>query len=94
MVEAAVSRNRDFKIRGYTVGQAPNLPLIVVIVAAVVGRLTEQGSVTNRIADSVFFVSLSIWSYLETFDGVNAFRRVLGIAGFVVVLSLLVRQFQ
>ena len=94
MVEAAVSRNRDFKIRGYTVGHAPNLPLIVVIVAAAVGRITEQGSVTNRIADSVFFVSLSIWSYLETFDGVNAFRRVLGIAGFVVVLSLLVRQFQ
>ena len=94
VVEAAVSRNRDFKIRGYTVGQAPNLPLIVVSVAAVVGQITEQGSVTNRIADSVFFVSLSIWSYLETFDGVNAFRRVLGIAGFVVVLSLLVRQFQ
>ena len=86
--------NRDFKIRGYTVGQMPNLPLIVVIVAAVVGRMTEQGSVTNRIADSAFFVSLSIWSYLETFDGVNAFRRVLGIAGFVVVLTLLVGELQ
>ena len=94
VVEAAVSRNRDFKIRGYTVGQAPNLPLIVVIVAAVVGRITEQGSVTNRIADSVFFVSLSVWSYLETFDGVNAFRRVLGIAGFVVVLTCLVGGLQ
>ena len=94
LAEAAVSRNRDFKIRGYTVGQAPNLPLIVVIVAAVVGRITEQGSVPNRIADSVFFVSLSIWSYLETFDGVNAFRRVLGIAGFVVVLTRLVGQLQ
>ena len=94
MVEAAVNRNRDFKVRGYTVGQAPNLPLIVVIVAAVVGRITEQGSVTNRIVDSVFFVSLSIWSYLETFDGVNVFRRVLGIAGFVVVLRLLVGELQ
>jgi len=89
-----VSRNRNFKIRGYTVGQVPNLPLIVVVVAAVVGRMTEQGSVTNRLADSVFFVSLSIWSYLETFDGANAFRRVLGIAGFVVVLRLLVGQLQ
>ena len=94
LAEAAVSRNRDFKIRGYTVGQVPNLPLMVVIVAAVVGRITEQGSVTNRIADSVFFVSLSIWSYLETFDGVNAFRRVLGIAGFVVVLTRLVGELQ
>ena len=92
MVEAAVSRNRDFKIRGYTVGQTPNLPMVAVIVAAVVGRISEQGSVTNRIADSAFFVRLSIWSYLETFDGVNTFRRVLGIAGFVVVLRLLVGQ--
>ena len=89
-----MSRNHDFKIRGYTIGQAPNLPLIVVIVAAVVGRTTEQGLVTNRIAGSVFFVSLSIWSYLETFEGVNAFRRVLGIAGFVVVLTRLVGQLQ
>ena len=89
-----MSRNRDLKIRGYTVGQAPKLPLIVVIVAVVVGRMTEQGSVTNRIADSVFFVSLSIWSYLETFDGVNAFRKVLGLAGFVVVLRLLVGELQ
>ena len=89
-----MSRNRDFKIRGYTIGQTPNLPLIVVIVAAMVGRITEQGLVTNRIAGSVFFVSLSIWSYLETFEGVNAFRRVLGIAGFVVVLTRLVGQLQ
>ena len=89
-----MSRNRDFKIRGYTIGQTPNLPLIVVIVAAIVGRTTEQGLVTNRIAGSVFFVSLSIWSYLETFEGVNAFRRVLGIAGFVVVLTRLVGQLQ
>ena len=89
-----MSRNRDFKIRGYTIGQAPNLPLIVVIVAAVVGRVAEQGSVTNQIADSAFFVSLSIWSYLETFNGTNAFRRALGIAGFVVVLMRLVGQLQ
>ena len=89
-----MGRNRDLKILGYTVGQAPNLPLVVVIVAVVVGRIAEQGSVTNRIADSVFFVSLSIWSYLETFDGVNAFRRVLGIGGFAVILRLLVGQLQ
>ena len=89
-----MNRNSDFKIRGYTIGQAPNLPLVVVIVAAVVGRVAEQGSVTNRIADSAFFVSLSIWSYLETFDGANTFRRALGIAGFVVVLMRLVGQLQ
>ena len=89
-----MNRIHDFKICGYTIGQTPNLPLIVVIIASIVGRITEQGSVNNRISDSVFFVSLSIWSYLETFDGANIFRRALGIAGFVIVLTRLVGQLQ
>lgn len=87
---AQVSQRRDFKILGYTIGQVPNLPLIVVILAALVGRIAEEGSGVNRWADAVFVVSLSIWSYLEVVDGVNAFRRVLGIAGFAVVLTRLV----
>ena len=87
-----MSQSRDFKILGYTVGQVPNLPLIVVILAALVGRIAEGGSGIDRIADSVFVVSLSIWSYLEAVDGVNAFRRVLGIVGFAVVLTRLVGQ--
>ena len=94
VVKAAVTHNRDFKIRGYTVGQTPNLPLVTVAFAAVVGRITEQESIINWIADSAFFVSLSIWSYLETFDGINTFRRVLGIAGFVILLSRLAGELQ
>ena len=85
-----MSQRRDFKILGYTIGQAPNLPLIVMILAALVGRVGEEGSEGNRGADAVFVVSLSIWSYLEAVDGVNVFRRVLGIAGFAVVLTRLV----
>ena len=87
---AQVSKRRDFKILGYTVGQAPNLPLIVVILAALVERVVKEGSGVNRVAAAVFVVSLSIWSYLEAVDGVNAFRRILGIAGFAVVLTRLV----
>ena len=87
---AQVSQRRDFKILGYTVGQAPNLPLIVVILAALVERVVKEGAGVNRVAAAVFVVSLSIWSYLEAVDGVNAFRRILGIAGFAVVLTRLV----
>ena len=87
---ARVSQGRDFKIFGYTIGQAPNLPLIVVILAALVGRIAEEESRVNRWAAAVFVLSLSNWSYLEAVDGVNAFRRVLGIAGFAVVLTRLV----
>ena len=87
-----MSQSRDFKILGYTVGQAPNLPLIVVALSALVVRVAEKGSGVDRIAASVFVVSLSIWSYLEAVDGVNAFRRLLGIVGFAVVLTRLVGQ--
>ena len=87
-----MSQSRDFKILGYTVGQAPNLPLIVVVLSALVVRVAENGSGVDRIAASVFVVSLSIWSYLEAVDGVNAFRRLLGIVGFAVVLTRLVGQ--
>jgi hypothetical protein len=56
--------------------------------------MTEQGSAVNRVSEAVFLVGLSIWSYLEAFDGANALRRALGIAGFVVVLTRLVGQLQ
>lgn len=84
--------NSDFKIRGYTIAQMPNLPLSCVIVASIVGRITEDGSTMNRISDSVFFISLSIWSYLETLHGVNLLRRGMGLGGFVIVLTRLASE--
>lgn len=85
-----MSYDRDFKICGYTVGQAPNLPLITVIVSSIVGRVTEQGSLTNRFFESLFVVGLTIWSYLETFHGVNLLRRAFGLIGFSIVITHLV----
>ena len=81
-----MNRKSDFKILGYTVGQVPNLPLILVFAAAIVGRATEQGSLINRISDSIFLISLTVWSYLETFEGVNLLRRAMGVAGFFLSL--------
>lgn len=78
--------NRDFKIRGYTIGQPPNLPLIVMVAGGVAGRLLDEGSAGDGVADFVFCAGLSIWSYLETFHGVNAFRKFLGLAGFLLLL--------
>ena len=84
-----MDHKRDFKIRGYTIGQAPNLPLMFLLASAILERATEQGSLINRISDSVFLVSLTIWSYLETFQGVNLLRRAMGLAGFFIVLTRL-----
>ena len=87
-----VNRKSDFKILGYTVGQVPNLPLILVFAAAIMGRATEQGSLINRISDSIFLMSLTVWSYLETFEGVNLLRRAMGVAGFFIVLTRLASE--
>ena len=87
-----VNRKSDFKILGYTVGQVPNLPLILVFAAAIMGRATEQGSLINRISDSIFLMSLTVWSYLETFEGVNLLRRAMGAAGFFIVLTRLASE--
>ena len=87
-----MNRKSDFKILGYTVGQVPNLPLILVIAAVIVGRSTESGSLTNRVSDSIFLMTLTIWSYLETFQGINLLRRAMGVAGFFIVGARLIGE--
>jgi hypothetical protein len=71
------------------VGQAPNLSISCWIVLKIVmlflpGGHTKTGF--GHLADAVLFV----WAYLELFDGVNYFRRVLG---FVVMVSIVVGIF-
>ena len=87
-----MNRKSDFKILGYTVGQVPNLPLILLLAAVIVGRSTENGSLTNRVSDSIFLMTLTIWSYLETFQGVNLLRRAMGVAGFFIVGARLIGE--
>lgn len=67
--------------------QTPNKELIVMLVAAVVGMVT-QGWV-NAAATAVFYLSGATWSYLEIFHGVNSFRRGLGIVVAVYLLAWL-----
>ena len=68
------------------------LPLILVLAAVIVGRSTESGSLTNRVSDSIFLMTLTIWSYLETFQGINLLRRAMGVAGFFIVGARLIGE--
>jgi hypothetical protein len=68
------------------VGQFPNLPLWAALGALVVSGLASGGSTLDDVARAVFFVALGAWAYLEASQGVNGFRRALG----VVVLALVV----
>lgn len=65
--------------------QPPNLPLIVWIVASLLKLFLTTGRV-NIALDLVAFGSLFTWAWQELFQGVNYFRRALGL---VVLIALI-----
>jgi hypothetical protein len=69
--------------RRFPIVQFPNLPLIVAFVA---GEATKfvQGS-GHSFAESVSYLAMTIWAYEELVDGINWFRRALGLA-YVIIL--------
>ncbi len=82
----------DLKIRGYTVGQFPNPPLIAALIGLIASWVLSSGSTAYALARAVFYVGLAVWAWLELSDGVNGFRRVLGAGGLLFVLVSLARD--
>ena len=81
----------DLTIKGYVVGQFPNAPLLVALAAAFAGALLEDGSTADDISRAVFYGALGVWALWEVTDGVNGFRRALGVAGLVFVVVRVVQ---
>jgi len=77
---------RDLRIKGYVVAQFPNAPLLVALAAALASAFLDAGSTAADVARSIFYVGLTIWAYEEATDGVNGFRKLLGIAGLIFVV--------
>lgn len=74
------------------IGQAPNPPLYVAAAFFVVRFLPFEAAET--ISFWGFTAAMLYWSYLELFQGVNTFRRILGLlVGGFFLLSLLRRFF-
>lgn len=67
------------------IGQAPNLPLIIWFAASVLKFAFPKGDIYAGL-DFVAVGSLTIWSVLEIFQGVNYFRKGLGL---VVLIGLI-----
>jgi hypothetical protein len=70
--------------RRFPIVQFPNLPLVVAILASGAGRLLDGSA--HSYAASVSYLALTIWAYEELAQGVNWFRRLLGLA--VVILMI------
>ncbi len=69
----------------FVIGQMPNLPIIIWFVASILKLVFPKGNIYAGL-DFVAAASLTIWSLLEIFQGVNYFRKGLGI---VVLISLI-----
>jgi hypothetical protein len=58
--------------------QWPNLPLTTYLVAVILGKIFDQGTI-HSVVRVVGFGALFTWAWLEIFQGVNYFRRFLGL---------------
>ena len=65
--------------------QMPNLPLIVWIVASLLALLFTNGKI-NTVLVLLADGSLFTWAWMELFQGVNYFRRLLGLAVFIGII--------
>lgn len=81
---------RDLKIRGYVVAQAPNPPLWAALAALVVRAIVDDGTVDDA-ASAVFYIGITIWAYEEAVNGVNGLRKALGIVALVLIAISLAR---
>lgn len=83
----------DLKLNGYVVAQVPNAPLLVALVAALASAFIDDGTTASDAARSIFYVALAVWAYEEAANGVNGFRRAIGVAGLVFVVVRVAQGF-
>ncbi|MEG4216277.1 hypothetical protein QUA27_12470 [Microcoleus sp. Pol14C6] len=72
------------------IAQRPNLPLSVGIVTTLLTLIVTTGKI-NLGLELVAFGSLFTWAWEELFQGVNYFRRALGL---IVLVSLIAWKLQ
>lgn len=67
------------------VAQMPNLPIILWVTASLLKLVFTTGEI-NTALDALAFGSLFTWAWLELFQGVNYFRRALGLGVLIAVM--------
>ena len=69
----------------FVIAQPPNLPITIWFAASILKLVFPKGDLYTGL-DFVAVASLTIWSFLEIFQGVNYFRKGLGV---VVLIGLI-----
>jgi hypothetical protein len=73
------------------IGEPPNPPLIIWFVASLLKLIYKTGQI-NVGLDIVAAGSLFVWAMLELFQGVNYFRRTLGLIVLVALVASKIQQ--
>jgi hypothetical protein len=69
------------------IAQMPNLPILVGLAATLLQLVLPSGNLQTGF-DLVGFGALFTWAWQELFDGVNYFRRALGLVALVAIITL------
>ena len=64
--------------RSYPIVQFPSAPLTLAFASGLLAHYSHGRA--HAYAQAVSYLALAVWAYLELFQGVNAFRRLLGLA--------------
>lgn len=80
--------NRTFRDNdgNLTIAQMPNLPILIWLAATLLALLITSGNF-HRGLDALAFGSLFTWAWQELFQGVNYFRRLLGLIVLLVAIA-------
>ncbi|BAY31757.1 hypothetical protein NIES2107_36430 [Nostoc carneum NIES-2107] len=68
------------------IAQKPNLPLIVWVVTSLLSFLLTSDPI-NTVLNVVANGALFTWAWLELFQGVNYFRRALGLVVLIGIIA-------
>jgi hypothetical protein len=82
---------RDLKIRGYTVGQPPNAPILIALAALLVSWIAEGGTTLHDVSRALFYMAITVWAYEEAVNGVNRFRKAIGWIALVLIAISIAR---
>ncbi len=69
------------------IAQMPNLPILVGLTVTFLQFVLPSGKIQTALG-LVAFGALFTWAWQELFEGVNYFRRALGLIGLVSLLTL------
>lgn len=68
------------------IAQPPNLPILVGLTATLLQFVLPSGNLQAGL-DLVGFGAWFTWAWLELFEGVNYFRRALGLVALVAIIA-------